>query len=205
MRWTEFAVREARRTLTDWEQKNGKLFPPIAVEDIADLLYFLAIDTTDNLPANIAGKLYTEDRVIEVKKSDAYVRQRFTIAHEIGHYQLHVVATGLLPQIHSCNDQIISSSDEQEPILLPGFETPITKSQTVTQVDARRFEIEANRFAAELLMPVALIEAAIDTYGTDVSALAELFVVSLPAMQFRLEKLLYLPPSGPQTSFLTGL
>lgn len=205
MRWTEFAVREARRTLTDWEQKNGKLFPPVAVEDIADLLYFLAIDTTDSLPANIAGKLYTEDRVIEVKKSDAYVRQRFTIAHEIGHYQLHVVAAGLLPQIHSCGDQIINSSNEQESVLLPGFETPIAKSQIVTPGDARRLEIEANRFAAELLMPVSLIEVAIATYGADVSTLAKLFDVSLPAMQFRLEKLLYLPPSGPQTSFLTDL
>jgi Zn-dependent peptidase ImmA (M78 family) len=56
----------------------------------------------------------------------------------------------------------------------------------------RRREVEANTFAAELLMPPQFIEQAVERYGKDIPALAELFDVSRQAMQHRLEKLLLL-------------
>jgi Zn-dependent peptidase ImmA (M78 family) len=66
----------------------------------------------------------------------------------------------------------------------------------------RRYELEANSFAAELLMPAQPVEQAVARYGTDIVGLAEHFAVSRQAIQYRLEKLRLLPPSGPQTSFL---
>ncbi|HEY0733820.1 MAG TPA: ImmA/IrrE family metallo-endopeptidase [Herpetosiphonaceae bacterium] len=210
MRWTEFAVREARQTLNNWEKLHGKLQPPIPVEDIADLLYFLAIDTTNDLPSQFAGRLNIEERIIEVRKSDALVRQRFTIAHEVGHYCLHVIAEKLVLNGHGCSGDVIS--DAQDPSVLFEFETPITNLSTPMisnikkqEAESRRLEIQANSFAAELLMPASLIEIAVQDLGLNIMPLAERFNVSKQAMQLRLEKLLFLPPAGPQSSFLADL
>ncbi len=206
MKRTEFAVREARQTLVEWEQRYTKLEPPVSVEDIADLLYSLAIDITDDLPSDTAGSLYVEDRIIAARKSDANVRQRFTIAHEIGHYRLHVVAEGLLTAEHTCSGDAIGNLNTTEDSFFPelGDASPIfTYSSPL--VNSRRLEIEANCFAAEILMPVTLIEAAVMAQGPDIASLATLFNVSSQAMRFRLEKLLFLSPSGPQTSLFTDL
>ena len=210
MRWTEFAVREARQTLSNWEQLHGKLTPPIPVEDIADLLYFLAIDTTNDLPSQLAGRLYAEDRIIEVRKSDSPVRQRFTVAHEIGHYCLHVVAEKLALNGHGCSGDVINGIEDAS--LLFEFDVPTahvantSKTNTkVQETESRRLEIQANSFAAELLMPASLIEIAIHDLGPNIVPLAQHFYVSGQAMRLRLEKLLFLPPSGPQSSFLAEL
>lgn len=212
MRWTEFASKEARLTLAQWEGRVGHLKPPIAVEDLADLLYLLAIDLTHELPGNLAGRFYPEQRIIEVRRDDNPRRQRFTIAHEVGHYRLHVVAESAVGASYACSSAVITSADgeEQAPAMLrehplPGFAVPApTKPETSNQ-DVRRREVEANAFAAELLMPSQLVEQAVERYGRDVPALAELFDVSRQAMQFRLEKLLLIPRAGPQTSFLGDL
>jgi DNA helicase II / ATP-dependent DNA helicase PcrA len=213
MRWTEFAVKEARLTLAAWEARVGMLQPPIAVEDLADLLYLLAVDVTYELPSNLAGRLFAEQRIIEVRRNDHPRRQRFTIAHEIGHYRLHVIAEQANGSSYACSSAMISSGEgvEHAPAQLrerplPGFVSPAPLAAPLaSRHDGRRREIEANAFAAELLIPARLIEQAVDRYGKDISALAELFDVSRQAMQYRLEKLLILPRSGPQTSFLDDL
>ena len=68
-------------------------------------------------------------------------RQRYTIAHELGHLELH--------------RQLITSEvhvDKGFPVLMRD-----PKSATGTELH----EIEANQFAAELLMPRTLIEQAL--------------------------------------------
>jgi DNA helicase II / ATP-dependent DNA helicase PcrA len=209
MRWTEFAVKEARRTLSEWEQRIGPLTPPLAVEDLADLLYFLAIDTTQALPDTLAGRLYIEERIIEVRSSDPPTRQRFTIAHEIGHYRLHYVAEGGQLRLYDCATHAIQDAVAEDRPDLPSSEKSFSDTFAAASLlhkaeppNTRRLEIEANAFAAELLMPAYLVEDAVQRYGTDLTALAEHFAVSLQAMRYRLEKLLLLLPPGPQTSFL---
>lgn len=213
MRWTEFAAKEARQTLTEWERRAGPLKPPIAVDDLADLLYLLAIDVTLELPSNLAGRLYAEQRIIEVRRNDHPRRQRFTIAHEVGHYRLHVVAAGIMTNSYACSATTISGGDGSEHVAstlrerpLPGLSAPApTARPAASNQEIRQREIEANAFAAELLMPAPLVEQAAERYGKDVAALAELFNVSRQAMQLRLEKLLLIPRAGPQTSFLSDL
>jgi DNA helicase-2/ATP-dependent DNA helicase PcrA len=212
MRWTEFAAKEARQTLAAWEARVGPLTPPIAVEDLADLLYLLAIDVTFALPRTLAGRLYAEQRIIEVRRGDPPRRQRFTIAHEVGHYRLHVIASGAQTS-YACSATMIARGDGEgqapqtlREAPLPGFAAPPASGASIlSERDTRRLEIEANAFAAELLMPAPLVEDAVARYGKDVRALAELFDVSQQAMQIRLEKLLLLPRPGPQTSFLDEL
>jgi DNA helicase II / ATP-dependent DNA helicase PcrA len=211
MRWTEFAAKEARHTLAAWERRVGSLQPPIAVEDLADLLYLLAIDLTDALPPTLAGRLFADHQIIEVRRNDHPRRQRFTIAHEIGHYRLHIVAEGVQRPSYACAQTMIGEGAELEQLAslheppLPGFAVPVTMLAQPSEQTLRRHELEANSFAAELLMPAQLVEQAVERYGKDVPALAELFDVSRQAMQYRLEKLLILPRSGPQLSFLDDL
>lgn len=81
------------------------------------------------------------------------VRQRFTIAHELGHLFLH--PTGLLFRDHT------------------------------STMGVKPEEREANRFAAELLMPDFMLQALIAARST--GELAELFGVSLQAMSIRLQ------------------
>ena len=204
MRWKEFAVREARLVLGEWSRNFKPLDLPVPAEDIADLMYRLAIDTTDGLPRDLAGRLYVEERIIEVRRDDIAPRQRFTIAHEVGHYRMHVMIERLHLAGFSCSSDAVTSDDKSsDALLLPGFTAePMAAAKQLNPLDQRRIEIEANTFAAELLMPAALVENAIDEYGKDVSTLAAKFEVSRQAMQYRLEALRFLPPPGPQTSFL---
>lgn len=91
-------------------------------------------------------------------------RQRFTIAHEIGHY-----ASG-----HMADGRTMFRDT----------------SETFTGRVYQPEEIEANRFAADLLMPASLVESSIKRDGfKTVQALAQRFGVSTSAMRWRLVNL----------------
>jgi uncharacterized protein DUF955 len=92
--------------------------------------------------------------------SESTVRQRFTIAHELGH---HVLDHG------------------------PSFRDPVAH---FTMGYSSPREREANRFAAELLMPDEAIEYLMRTMkNATVAKLAERFGVSQVAMGYRLKNL----------------
>lgn len=101
------------------------------------------------------------------------VRQRFTMAHEVGHYALHAVGK---PSSLFIDKTVFHRND-----------------QSSEGVDKE--EIEANQFAAALLMPKPLVEDAIAKHGfdlddeEDVNALARIFNVSTVAMSIRLQNL----------------
>ena len=90
-------------------------------------------------------------------------RQRFTIAHEVGHYALgHMVGKTLFRDT----------------------------TETFTGRVYDSVEVEANRFAADLLMPASLVKSAIEQDGIQtVSQLAQRFGVSASAMRWRLVNL----------------
>lgn len=96
---------------------------------------------------------------ILINKNDAKVRQRFTIAHEIGHFFLH-------------KDMLIS--DE--------IHVDILYRMTNEQ------EKEVDYFAGALLMNKTLLEKAYKD-GHSITELAELFDVSVSAMTVRLDVL----------------
>jgi Zn-dependent peptidase ImmA (M78 family) len=110
--------------------------------------------------------------VIGVNDSHAPVRQRFTIAHELGHLLLHAQEDLHVDEgIWLRNERSSSAEDERE--------------------------IEANQFAAELLMPAELIRDAVAGRELDLAndddpmlkALAEMFQVSRQALSIRLSRL----------------
>lgn len=147
---------------------------PIPVESIAkDLgirLQFEPIEGKDE----ISGMLFKDGNrtIIGVNSAHPKTRQRFTIAHEIGHLLLHRGELFLDANI-SFRDSRSSLATDQE-------------------------EIEANSFAAELLMPRELLKAEVQKrvikYGsvsTDLllEELIVVFDVSKQAMEYRLKNL----------------
>ena len=111
----------------------------------------------------ISGALLVRgnERNIFVNINDVPTRQRFTIAHELGHYFLHH------NEAASENDLIISFRGERN-----------------------EKEFEADFFAAELLMPEEQVSKAYKQLSIPfVSILATQFNVSNAAMRYRLNEL----------------
>lgn len=150
--------REAQRVLDQMKINR----PPVPVEKIAAALG--ATIKYAPYEGEIAGMLVRSNGeiVIGVNSLHHPNRQRFTIAHELGHLLLH-----------------------KEDVHIDRAFRNAVSSQAIDPN-----EIEANRFAAELLMPFSMINDA-DISQIDVedeSALRELaqkFMVSLQAMTFR--------------------
>jgi hypothetical protein len=100
---------------------------------------------------------------------DLVVRQRFSIAHELGHFCLHA------RQRQHC--QCVQTS----------VDPPDTESETLPFVP--RIEWEADAFAAAFLMPGAILKADVTQFGCCVAFLAARYQVSEPAMRRRLRGL----------------
>jgi Zn-dependent peptidase ImmA (M78 family) len=111
-----------------------------------------------------------EDPQVYVNAADSNVRQRFSCAHEIGHY---IKRTTGPKGAGDTKDDEWGYIDRRGPSASRG-----------TSPD----EIYANRFAAALLMPGERIEV-LTAEGLGPVAMAAQFDVSLDAMTFRLDNL----------------
>lgn len=123
---------------------------------------------------DVSGMLLREEGmppVIGVNTAHAHVRQRFTIAHELGHWALH-------------------------PGRLVIFDRPmrINRRDSVSAMATDREEIQANAFAAALLMPERIVRQRVSELPAEQrrdpdragAFLAKEFKVSTAAMSFRL-------------------
>lgn len=110
--------------------------------------------------------------LIYVNENDAPARQRFSVAHEIGHYVLHSDLKG-------------DFSDTRDEISLNFRRTEESDDQDEAR---RRREIQANKFAASLLMPGEVLRRVIKK-NDDLSDLAEIFGVSIAAIGYRVNDL----------------
>jgi Zn-dependent peptidase ImmA (M78 family) len=162
----------ARKKARELLQAGKVARPPVPVERLAVLVG--ATIRYEPFAGELSGMVHrsTSGVIIGVNSMHALTRRRFTIAHELGHFLLHR------------NEDL--HVDERFPI---GFRSELSSKA----VDAA--EIEANQFAAELLMPsVPLVDDVrslaqdIDT-ETAVSQLARTYQVSEQAMTIRLSAL----------------
>ncbi len=139
---------------------------PVQLSAIADSLGLTVLSAA--LPDGISGEIRPDNErpdcyVIRVNKREPARRQRFTVAHEIGHYLIHrdQIGTGIR------DDALYRSSLS----------------------DAR--EAQANRLAADLLMPMGLVKNWLDKaellkVEDALSFFADKFNVSEAAMKIRL-------------------
>jgi IrrE N-terminal-like domain len=127
-------------------------FPPVDVHRIAQRLG-VTLGWTDHHSGEL--RVDGDNAVILLKRGEPLVRQRFTVAHELGHLMLHPVERAFR---HSDN----------------------TFAGTT-------LEVQANQFAADLLMPLWMVDPAVQAFGADPRKLAQLFRVSEQAAKLRIQ------------------
>jgi hypothetical protein len=141
---------------------------PIPVESIAVDLLGLVVDEDEAL--EVSGMLVPVEYQIWLNGAEARQsagRRRFTLAHEVGHWICHYEQGRAEPKY--------------------------CRSEEIGVGVGRAREREANTFAAQLLMPEALVRREAPLLRLNVHALARRFDVSSPAMKVRLQQLSLLP------------
>jgi Zn-dependent peptidase ImmA (M78 family) len=165
----------AERLVGDLVTKGQIQIPPVDPLKIAKFLGLQVV--TDDLGDDVSGLLIRRDQqvLIAVRRSDPSSRRNFTIAHEIGH---HVLGHQFEPGAHVHVDK--------------GNYISQRGPRSSKGVDPK--EIEANQFAAALLMPAVCVRTEAHKFGipmldSSVTELAARFKVSDQAMTIRLTSL----------------
>jgi Zn-dependent peptidase ImmA (M78 family)/DNA-binding XRE family transcriptional regulator len=137
--------------------------PPVSVEDAADALGARVVIDSFGTDALSGFVLHRPDgAVVAANQEQAPTRQRFTIAHELGHIAL----------VHHADFHIDLAHRASDP---PGYDW--------------RQERAANAFAANLLMPAGWVRSDYIGGTKSVAQLAKRYGVSSEAMGIRLETL----------------
>lgn len=161
--------------------------PPVDVEQLADKLgYRVVLKFFDQ--EDLSGTVMRDKDgsvTLGINTIHARVRQRFSIAHEIGHARLHL------------------TKDREDLFVDPPAR--VLFRDHVASLGENPQEIEANQFAAGLLMPApmiartgsALLASAEGRLSIDdlVERLSRKFEVSSQAMRFRLVTLGVIEPA----------
>jgi Zn-dependent peptidase ImmA (M78 family) len=175
--------RRVAELLARYQRSQGTLCGfPIPVEEMVEIMEGLpvvSLSPADQFEANILGAyefrtktIYMNDRI------DHEGRRRFTLAHEYGHHVLHA------PFYSQSSFDFGETAAEQHRIVWRGV---VDKHNQV--------EVQANKFAAHLLMPSGLTEKEFRRIEGEVGsvqaprAFADLAQVSLEAAMIRLTQL----------------
>lgn len=144
--------------------KSHQVSYPVQTVELANNLG-LSVYRVAGWPNDLSGKIMRSSEhggdagfAIYVNAGHHLNRRRFTIAHEIAHFILH-------------EDQIGDG---------------IADDALYRSLLSSKQEAEANRLAADILMPWHLLNPLIDSGIDDVKELAERFKVSASAMSIRL-------------------
>lgn len=136
---------------------------PVKVGAVANSLGLIVKKST--LAASVSGEIrnVNGEYLIKVNRHDTSERQRFTIAHEIGHYLLHreLIGDGIV-------DDVLYRS---------GL--------------SNAMEMQANRIAADILMPGSLVRSCMKNYVGEkkdfvTEKVAQELKVSVIALKIRL-------------------
>jgi Zn-dependent peptidase ImmA (M78 family) len=173
------AIEREARSLLD---RLGIQSIPIPVDRIAKSLG--AQIRYSPLDEELSGMIFVREGtpIIGVNSLHHPNRQRFTIGHEIGHLCLH--RADITAAVHV--DKAFSEGGLRR------------DGASATGTEAR--EIEANQFAAGLLVPRAILETMLGDSNADVEDkewledLAKQFKVSKATLEYRLKNLLFSSP-----------
>ena len=133
------------------------------------------------LDDELSGMIFISENtpIIGVNSLHHPNRQRFTIAHEIAHLELH--RDLISGKVHV---------DKDFPVAFVGLNRDGKSALGTDDI-----EVQANQFAAELLMPTAFMKAALANKPFDIDdegpldELAKKFRVSRQALEFRIRNL----------------
>jgi Zn-dependent peptidase ImmA (M78 family) len=166
-------------------EANGAFIAPVPIDQLVDDLGFELVykffddyDLSGTVIRDASGHV-----VIGINTLHSYVRQRFSIAHEIGHATMHL--------------------SKGEDLIVDPPTRGLFNRDHVASLGEDPKEIEANQFAAALLMQAHLVaEIASEILSTSPApsverlneSLAARFDVSTQAMKFRLVNLGVIEP-----------
>ncbi len=148
-----------------------RMSAPVDIEKLIGALG-IQFEKSERLNPEISGeieRLKGSNFVIRVNASHARTRQRFTAAHELGHYILHRLLIG-------------NGVDDNK-----AYRSEASGNFNNMNIE-QQHESEANQFAAVILMPSKLIKKETQK-SKDVTELAKLFDVSSQAMEIRIKGL----------------
>jgi len=123
----------------------------------------IVVKRSSTIPRHVSGKitrLPTGVYEIKINKYESLERQRFTLAHELAHFLLHRNEIDRLGEIA---DNVLYRSGASETI-----------------------EYEANRLAAQIIIPEEAINECQQAIGKNVDQLAKEFGVSKTVMEVRM-------------------
>jgi Zn-dependent peptidase ImmA (M78 family) len=149
---------------------------PIPIEDVVNKsgLNLLPFDFGND----VSGVLYIKNETADIgyNPNESKVRQRFTIAHEFGHYILH-----------RDNEKVFIDNENYYQSIM------FRSSKLNLSAEDYQKEKQANSFAAAILMPIKLVQKELMDYSgfdlsdnTMITELAKKFEVSIQAMSFRI-------------------
>lgn len=134
--------------------------PPVDLDEVAEKIGLRKKYVNSNGFEGALVRIADRPRgIVAIRETIGAARERFTFAHEIGHY------------------------------VLPGHGVDVStvcakKQLDVLREDVGRMEIEANKFASELLLPSKAVALLVDNYGVSFetcSFIARQFEASLTA------------------------
>lgn len=140
-------------------KENFIIEPPVDVLEIARNTGLYVLEGSFDRYSDVAGYLDMNSGRIVVNEAEPSNRQAFTVAHEIGHYVLHLRELKDNPELGIVYRRAIAG--EKNPI-----------------------EQEANCFAANLLVPKKFLARYL---GQDRTRIAEIFGVSEEVIGYRLK------------------
>jgi hypothetical protein len=157
----------------------------------------------------LAGFIHAGRRfgAIFVEQGDLVVRRRFSLAHELGHFLLHFQPLLAAPEsdgdlfvteaLNSVPDEAEATPDDIAPSRVGGS-APAAIAASLPPL--AQMEREANLFAAQLLMPAAVVRELAARHGDGLGEkdliwrLSTEMLVSQAAMRWRLSELGLLTP-----------
>jgi Zn-dependent peptidase ImmA (M78 family) len=151
-----------------WLSGNKK-YEGLCATPIVSMATWLGYKVQDFVPAQvskgeyISGMIDYRRKLIFLNHDDSLPRQRFTLAHEIGHACLHDDGNGAVIDLRSSD---MESGESKNPK-----------------------EAEANAFAADLLMPSIPFAQKYGEFGGDARRLSAFFKVSETAIFVRIKNL----------------
>lgn len=144
---------EVQALMAEYGNRYGQIIePPIPIDDITEIYLRLDLEFLDTKELfgveGIFGALWVEDQKIGIDHSlepdsnpKMLGRYRFTLAHEVGHWRLHR---------RKFQKRVVT-----QPSLLPN--NPERPNYICRDGDNDPIEVQADMFAAMLLMPEAMV------------------------------------------------
>lgn len=181
-------IKRASRAATDMVAAHGITNPPVPVDTIVrDEGLRVVYERLPNDTSAVLVRQPSGERLIGVNARHPWTRQQFSLAHELGHAVLHFTE---------------EPPEDGEAVVDRPLE--VLFRDGIASEGTNRVEIDANSFAAGLLMPQELVRKSFREALTRrprghldavIAELARAFEVSTQAMTYRLVNLNLIDPA----------